>query len=108
MDSIHQSFSFKEKHYAVCSMGLLISNVALHTKECTTVAIPCLYDHGWKKVVPKVDKLEKEDCFCTFKTKGTARKIFPGCVGILVPPRNNCHCLFSNCMIKACNASIRW
>jgi hypothetical protein len=44
-----------------------------------------LYYHRWKQVISKVDDLEVEDSFCSFKTNGTARKIHTGHVGLLAP-----------------------
>ena len=85
MDPFCRLFSIKEKHDIVCSIDLLVANGLSQMQACVALAIPCIYYRQWKKVLTKVDELEKDDCFHAFNTNGLARIIHPGCGGILVP-----------------------
>jgi hypothetical protein len=83
MDSVHQTFSPKEKHDNVDSIDLLVENAALHTKACPTTVIHGCYFWCRQKVFSKIDEFEKEFCFHAFNKNGIARKIHPGHVGHL-------------------------
>jgi len=84
MDNLCRSFSLKEKCDLVQSIKLLIKHGASCKTACRGVGIPPLYYHRWKKVMKKVDDIEKEDCFHAHNTMGTARKIHPRRVGLLM------------------------
>ena len=85
MDSAHKSYSLKEKCEAVRTIDRLVGHGNSHRKACTAMGICPLYYRRWKRVISKVDDLETEDSFCSFKTNGTAQKIHTGRVGLLAP-----------------------
>ena len=85
MDSALKSYSTKEKRKAVHTIDTLVGHGNSRRKACTTMGICPLYYCRWKQVISKVDDLEAEDSFCSFKTNGTARKIHTGRVSLLAP-----------------------
>jgi hypothetical protein len=85
MDRLRRSYSLKEKRDVVCLIDLLVANGLLRMQACVALAIHHIYYRRWKKVITKVDELEKDDCFHAFNMNGLARKLHPGRGGILVP-----------------------
>ena len=69
MDRLLCSFSLEEKHDRVCSIDLLVDDGLLHTQVCVALAITHIFYHRWKKVLTKVDELEKDGCFHAFIDK---------------------------------------
>ena len=77
MDRLCRLFALKENHDIVRSIDLLVANGLSRMQACVALAIPRIYYQRWKKVLTKVDELEKDDCFHAFNMNGLARKIHP-------------------------------
>ena len=89
MDSARKSYSLKEKREVVRTIDTLVGHGNSRRKACAVMGILPLYYRRWKRVISKVDDLEAEDSFCSFKTNGTARKIHTGRVSLLAPVKEH-------------------
>lgn len=76
--SLRRSFSVKEKREYVVTVDAIIATGATRRQACAMVNLPHNYYPRFKKVLSKIDDLEKNDGFVPFKTNGIARKIHPG------------------------------
>ena len=76
--TLRKSFSIKEKHKYIVAINALIAIGASCRQACAIVNLPHNYYPGFKKVLSKIDELDKNDEYVPFKMNGTARKIHPG------------------------------
>ena len=76
--SLRRSFSVKEKREYVVAIDAIIATGATRRQACTMVNLPHNYYPRFKKVLSKIDDIEKNEGFVPFKTNGIARKIHPG------------------------------
>ncbi len=76
--SHRKSYTIKEKREFVNAVDALIAKDIPRRKACVILGLHPNYYSRFKKVVAKVDALEKSDGFVAHRTNGTARRIHPG------------------------------
>ena len=87
--SHHMSYSIKDKREFVQAIDIIMSTSASWCDACSHVDLPHMYYAHIKKVVEKVDALEKSAVCILYNMNGSACKIHPGPTSLLTTIQDN-------------------
>jgi len=78
-----KSYAVKDKRDLVHAIDSIVATGVSCRKACSQVGLDHSYYARFKKVIAKVDALEKSDVYVPYKINGSARKIYPGALSLL-------------------------